>query len=264
VTPPRSGERQGDAERAPPTLRDLPPPYGTVAFDCDSTLSAMEGIEELARGNAEIAALTQQAMEGRIALEEVYGRRLEIVRPGRAAVEALGGRYVERLLPNAERVVRALRSLEKRVLIVSGGLLPAVRALGAALGLPEECVVAVAVRFDREGRYAGFDRTSPLARGGGKIEVLRGLRRPGERLALVGDGATDLEAAPEADRFVAFGGVERRAGVLAAARVRCLDPDFRSLAPHLLSPEEIATLARARDFLPLFSTPRADPAPPTA
>ena len=244
-------------------LGDRPPPYGTVVFDCDSTLCAIEGIEELARGNAEVAALTQAAMEGRVALEEVYGRRLALVKPSRADVERIGAAYVETLLPNAVRLVAALHALGKRVAIVSGGLLPAVRAAARALAVPDALVEAVDVRFDAHGRYAGFDEGARLARAGGKIAALRALRRPREALAFVGDGATDLEAASEAERFVAFGGVERRAKVLAAARVRCLEPDFRSLAPLLLSGEEIATLSRDPVHRTLFELPRSS-VPPTA
>jgi phosphoserine phosphatase len=251
------------AVTASPELRDLPPPYATVVFDCDSTLCAIEGIEELARGNVEVARLTQEAMEGKVALEQVYGRRLELVRPTRSDVERIGARYVETLLSNAPALVAALQALGKRVCIVSGGLLPAVRVVARALALPEECVQAVDVRFDAAGRYAGFDGDSPLARAGGKITALASLRRPGEALAFVGDGATDLEAAHLAERFVAFGGVERRAKVLAAARVRCLDPDFRSLAPLLLSGDEIATLARRPEHRALLELPRQK-IPPTA
>ena len=84
-----------------------------------------------------------------------------------------------------------------------------------------------------------------------------------EALAFVGDGATDLEAAPAAERFVAFGGVERRARVLAAARVRCLEPDFRCLAPLLFSSAELAGLADSDAHRALVRMP-ASPVPPTA
>src|SRR6187401_3016155 len=75
--------------------------YGTVVFDCDSTLSTIEGIEELARDHrAEVEALTEEAMRGAIPLEQVYGRRLELVRPPRGRVLALGRRYIETLVPD--------------------------------------------------------------------------------------------------------------------------------------------------------------------
>ncbi len=246
-------------------MNDRPPPYATIAFDCDSTLSAMEGIEELAGGDPEIARLTEDAMEGRLSLEEVYGRRLELVRPARADVERIGALYIEHLLPNAARLVRALGWLGKRVFIVSGGLAPAVEALGHFLGLAPERVLAVAIRFDAQGRYAGFDRSSPLARAGGKSEVLGALRRtsPGP-LAFVGDGATDLEAAPCCERFVAFAGVERRESVLRAASVSCCEPDFRALVPLLLTDAEIARLSSTPEHRALAQLPRPGTVPPTA
>lgn len=244
-------------------LPDLPPPYGTLVFDCDSTLCAMEGIEELARDNPEITRLTRAAMEGSVPLEQVYGRRLALVRPTRADLERIGARYVETLVPNAVALVAALQALGKRVCIVSGGLLPAVRRVAQVLAIPPAQVFAVDLRFDRAGLYAGFDEASPLARAGGKIGLLRGLRRTDERLAFVGDGATDLEAAPEADRFVAFGGVARHARVLAAARVRCLDPDFRALLPLLCSAEERSVLAARAEHRALLQLPQGV-APPTA
>lgn len=248
---------------AAPELSDSPPPYGTVVFDCDSTLAAIEGIEELARGNAEVARLTKEAMEGRIALEQVFGRRLALVRPTRADVERIGRLYVESLLPNVAQLVAALQTLGKRVCIVSGGLLPAVLAVARALSIADEDVRAVELSFDAQGRYAGFDERTPLARAGGKLTVLTALRRANERLVLVGDGATDLEAAPAVERFIAFGGVERRASVLAAARVRCLEPDFRCLAPLLLSPAELATLANSAAHRALIEI-LTSPTPPTA
>lgn len=224
---------------------DLPPPYRTVIFDCDSTLASIEGIEELAEGHGpELARLTAQAMDGSLPLEAVYGKRLEIVRPTRSQAEEVGRRYVETLLPHGKELCAALRALEKRVAIVSGGLQLPVAILGRHLGLIEGDVHAVGVEWDAEGAYAGFDTRSPLARSGGKPEVLGQLgQEPGARpMVLVGDGATDLEAAPLCGRFVAFGGVERRERVFAGARAHCEAPDLAALVPLLLSPEEIERL----------------------
>ena len=82
------------------------PRFRTVIFDCDSTLSAIEGIDELAVHCREnVAQLTDAAMRGVIPLEEVYGRRLDLVRPTRAAIVALGLQYVARLVPDARETV---------------------------------------------------------------------------------------------------------------------------------------------------------------
>ncbi len=243
------------------TAADAPPPYAGVVFDCDSTLCAVEGIEELARlaGRhvAELEELTARAMEGELRLEQVYGRRLELVQPTAEEIAQVGRRYRESLLPGARDLVRALHFLGKRVMVVSGGLAPAVRDVARHLGLSDGDVHAVELRFDAAGRYAGFDARSPLARAGGKLDVLRALAaQSAGPLALVGDGATDLEAAPAVARFVAFGGVVRRPAVFAGAAVRAEDRDLAALAPLLLSPAELLRLSGDPAHARLARAPR--------
>lgn len=209
------------------------PPFRTVIFDCDSTLSALEGIESLSSGaGEEVERLTAASMRGEVPLEAVYQRRLELALPDRTAVDALGRAYIDALVPGAREVVRALLGQGVDVRILSGGLLPAVRALAAELAVAADRVAAVDVRFRDDGSYAGFDADSPLARAGGKHDVIRDWLPPPERpVMLVGDGATDLEAKPAVDLFVAFAGVADRPGVTAAADVVVRS---RSLEPVLL------------------------------
>ena len=234
----------------PARLDDSAPPFGTLIFDCDSTLSAIEGIDELAElagaRKSEIAALTSRAMAGELPLEAVYGRRLEMLQPAREAIEALAANYVAAALPHGRELVDALHSLGKRVCIVSGGVRQAVLALAAHLGVGEADVFAVDVFHDRGGAYAGFEEDSPLARAGGKLEVVRQLAKEDRKggVAFVGDGATDLEAAPAARRFVAFGGVVRRKEVFERAVVTCESRDLASLLPLLVATDELETLAR--------------------
>jgi phosphoserine phosphatase len=204
--------------------------FQTVIFDCDSTLSAIEGIEELARDHrAEIEALTEEAMRGTVPLEAVYGRRLDLVRPPRGRVLALGQRYIETLVPDAAETVAALQAEGIAVRVISGGLKPAVLALADALGIDADAVEAVDVFFDDDGSYAGFAADSLLAVSGGKRRVIEtwNVARPS---LMVGDGATDQEAQPAVDAFVAFAGVVYRASVVAAADYVIRE---RSLAPVL-------------------------------
>ena len=192
------------------------PRFRCVLFDCDSTLSAIEGIDELAREHkAEIERLTELAMRGELPLEAVYGRRLAIIRPSRAEVARVGALYVERLVAGARETVQALHEAGIEVRIVSGGLLPAVLHVGRALDIDDALVFAVDVAFDEDGGYAGFDETSPLARQGGKAALIGSWTDLPRPAMLVGDGATDLEAKEVVDRFVAFAGVEARAAVVA-------------------------------------------------
>jgi len=195
--------------------------YRSVVFDCDSTLSAIEGIDELARDHRDqIAALAARAMAGQLALEQVYGRRLELIRPTRSAVIEVGRQYVSAMVPGADQVVRALQQGGVTVQVLSGGIAPAVRILTDRLGIPDDRVAAVELHFDAEGAYAGFDADSPLTRSGGKREWIERhrARLPGPVL-LVGDGTTDLEARPVVDTFAAFAGVVRRDPVVARADV---------------------------------------------
>ena len=216
----------------------------SVVFDCDSTLCEIEGIDELGSEHTEqIRELTGAAMDGTVPLEEVYGRRLEIIRPTRRRVEELAGLYVDRLVEDARETIAALRWLGKDVRIISGGLRPPVEKVAMELGLPVEAVAAVGIDFDAAGAYAGYQRDSPLARSGGKLDVVRGwgLERP---IMLVGDGATDLEARSEVDIFVAYMGVAYRAKVAARADVVLTAP---TLAPVLALACDRADRAKLRD-----------------
>ncbi|HEX6040420.1 HAD-IB family phosphatase [Longimicrobium sp.] len=217
--------------------------FASVVFDCDSTLVAVEGIDELSGPfRDEIQKLTDLAMDGAVPLEEVYGRRMDIIRPTRAQLDAVAREYVRTLVPHARETVAALRWLGKTVRILSGGLLPAVVAVAEALGLTADDVAAVGISFDADDEYAGFETDSLLARGGGKALAVRAWNLPRPSL-LVGDGATDLEARPAVDAFAAFAGVIERAVVVAGADYVVRE---RSLAPILAlacSAEDRARLA---------------------
>ena len=215
------------------------PKFRTVLFDCDSTLSAIEGIDELAvHCRDDVEALTDAAMRGRIPLEEVYGRRLSLVRPTRAAVHALGEQYVARLVPDAIETVRALQIAGVDVRIISGGLLPAVLAVARAVDVPTSHVMAVDVVFDPDGSYASFDVSSPLTKSGGKrIAIERwNVERPA---MMVGDGTTDLEARSVVDLFVAFAGVVERPSVVQAADVVVRSNSLAPLLPIALHVDEL-------------------------
>ena len=215
--------------------------FGTVIFDCDSTLSTIEGIQELAREHrAEVEALTEAAMRGEVPLEEVYGRRLSMVSPTRQQVSDLGRRYIETLVPGARRAVEALRRSGVQIRLISGGLRPAVLILARDLGIDEHAVEAVEVFFRDDGVYAGFDVSSPLAASGGKrIVIERWAEQLPRPIMLVGDGATDQEAQDVVDTFVAFAGVVARPAVIAAADEVIHERSLAGIIPLALGREVI-------------------------
>ena len=193
--------------------------FRTVVFDCDSTLSAIEGIDELAREQRdEVVALTNAAMRGELTLEAVYARRGRTISSRREALDALAVRYIDAMVPDAREVVSALKSEGIEVRVVSGGLRAAIIPLVRALGLDVGALAAVDVYWNEDGSYARFDQASPLARTGGKREIVgRWREETGGPLMMVGDGMTDLEAKPPADFFVAFAGIAERPAVVREA-----------------------------------------------
>lgn len=191
-----------------------------VFFDVDSTLVTIEGIDVLGAGHSEIAKLTEAAMNGAIPLDEVYARRLEIIRPTRERVDALAQQYLTSIVDGAEQTIAALRDAGSVVHLVTAGVEQAILPLAERLGVPARRVHAVALRFDGDGGYDDFDRRSPLARSGGKELVIRDVRaRSHGKAAMVGDGASDLEATPAVDLFIGFGGVVVREKVKENAAV---------------------------------------------
>jgi phosphoserine phosphatase len=204
-----------------------------VVFDCDSTLVGVEGVDELAaRAGAgeRIAGLTLAAMDGVVPLEEVYGRRLEIIRPGRDDLAWLERRYLATMVVGAREAVAALTAAGAEVHLVSGGLRSAVAAVAADLGLPEDRVHAVDVHFDASGKYRAYESDSPLARAGGKAEVVGGLMRPDCPAFMVGDGVTDLEAAAAGAVVIGFGGVAARPAVMEKADYFVAGPSLEPVA----------------------------------
>ena len=200
-----------------------PPAFGTVLFDIDSTLSGIEGIDWLAaRRSTEVAqtvlSLTARAMDGSLAVEDVYARRLALIRPSHNELDALIHAYVANTAPGALALLDQLRGAGVRVIAVSGGLRGACMPFCATLGFVAAEVHAVSIHFAADGSYEGFDATSPLTRKNGKPELVHALAVPRPLLA-IGDGITDLEikTAGEADLFAAFAGFIRRPAICAQA-----------------------------------------------
>lgn len=191
-------------------------------LDCDSTLSAIEGVDELAalRGPEVFAAvkdLTDRAMDGLIAIDQVFARRMEVIAPSRRDCETVADLYIRRIEPTAMDAIGKARALGWHVVVLSGGFVPVIRPLADLLQLSD--IEAVEIFFDEQGGYAGFDDMYPTTRNGGKIEVIEAwkARYPGAKTVMVGDGVSDLETKECADRFIGFGGFVSREKVRAGS-----------------------------------------------
>ena len=196
-------------------------PFRSVVLDVDSTVSGIEGIDWLAKRRGDVisrrvADLTQRAMQGGVALEDVYGTRLAEIRPRREEVDALSRAYVDAIAPGAPETIARIRRNGVQVVLVSGGLRAALFRLAFKLGLGPSDVHAVSVHFDALGAYTGYDASSPLTTATGKSQVVSAHKLEGPIVA-VGDGATDLAMREVVDAFVAYTGFVSRPNVVERA-----------------------------------------------
>jgi phosphoserine phosphatase len=207
------------------------PPYQHVFFDCDSTLTSVEGINVLAESAGKgwrVKVLTEAAMNGEIQLEGIYDKRLKTLNATRRQVRAIREAYKANIVPDSAKVIEALQALGHQVYIVSGGLAEPVIEFGLHLSIPRQNIHAVNVEYDQlsgqwwqsddhqpniDERYMAYSReTLTLSRG--KVEIIREvLAGKIGRSLLIGDGISDQMASIAVDLFVGFGGVTTRSEI---------------------------------------------------
>lgn len=231
------------------------PHYQHVFFDCDSTLTDVEGIDILAESVGKkwrVEVLTQAAMDGLMDLEEVYARRLKAVKPTREQVRQIRRVYKRHVVEDAAIVIALLQHLGHQVYIISGGLAEPVAEFGIFLGVPRENIRAVGVQYnqlagdwwqneDGQDRYLAYEEGA-LTVSDGKAQIVQELLAgKNGRSLLIGDGSSDLLASSAVDLFVGYGGVVTRQRVLNHA------PAFlhsRSLTPLLALAAGPSTLTK--------------------
>ena len=189
---------------------------GKLMFiDCDSTLSTIEGIDELGRSRGEdvfeqVVALTNAAMNGEIPISEVFPRRMEMIRPDRGLCDAIARRYIDEMVDGVPELISEACQRGWLPVILSGGFAPLIAPLAKRLGVDH--VEAVPIDFDDSGEYVGYGHDYPTTRNHGKNEVIRDWKQAmlPERVVMIGDGVSDLETQEDVDLFVGFGGVVER------------------------------------------------------
>ncbi|MCK4493298.1 MAG: HAD-IB family phosphatase [Methylococcales bacterium] len=214
-----------------------PTHFEIICFDCDSTLSRIEGIDECATsvglGN-EMATLTNAAMNGDLALEAIYQKRLDLIRPNKTAIQTVADLYISEIVDGVKEVVETLQAHQKQIHIISGGLRQAILPLAAFLKIPNENVHAVDIFFDEKGEYHDYNHDSPLARTGGKADICQKISSDTQKMILIGDGKTDLEVQQVGVKVIGFGGVARRELVEKQADFYITDPSLKSVLDYIL------------------------------
>ncbi len=248
-------------DNAPPLIASSG--FDFVFFDCDSTLSTIEGIDELARLKGkfdEVKEMTDAAMDGEVYLHSVYDRRLELLAPTHEEVAGIDTLYRQTVVQHAGDVIGALAAAGKEVFIVSGGLLAAVRPFGRWLGVPHDHIRAVSLEYDElsgewwdylqdqwdqrtDVEYKDSEET-PLVQSEGKYDVVTGMlgSRRG-RSMLIGDGVSDLAARSAVDLFVGFTGVVSRPHVVNESDVLITGDSLAPVLALALTESERETLS---------------------
>jgi len=224
----------------------LETPIDAVIFDCDGTLTQIEGIDELAAMNgvgAQVAELTEYAMNQGALSEELYAQRLAMTRPTAMQIAQLGELYFEQRVHGVEQVFAILRSLRKDIYILSAGLMPAVAHFVNYFSVePEQCI-AVDIHFDEYGNYESFDHGCPLVDNTGKYKVIERLRSVHPRIVHIGDGMNDYSAHDLVTRFVGFGGVFHRESLKDKCEFYLEYPSLLGVLPLVLTADERAQLS---------------------
>ena len=213
-------------------------------IDCDSTLSTIEGIDELARARGHevferVVALTHAAMNGAVPISEVFFRRMEMIRPDRVLCDQIAELYKATVVPGVLELIQEVKEEGWLPVILSGGFAPLIEPLARLLGIAH--VEAVPIYFNQDGSYKGYDECYPTTRNLGKNEVIRDWKQAmlPERVVMMGDGVSDLETQRDVDLFIGFGGVVKRPIVQNGCDYWLADMSERSFLKDIMASRKI-------------------------
>jgi phosphoserine phosphatase len=193
-----------------------------VAFDMDSTLIAIECIDEIADLHGikpQVAAITASAMRGEIDFPESLRRRVALL--AGLPVTALERVYEERLRlsPGAERMLEGFAAVGAQFLLVSGGFTFFTDRLRDRLALHFTASNRLEVKDGAltgriEGAIVDADAKALALR-----ERAAALRGADGLVVAIGDGANDLPMLRAADVSVAY----RAKPIVRAATAHAID-----------------------------------------
>lgn len=181
--------------------------FKLIAMDMDSTLLAIESIDEIADMHhikPQVAAITLQTMQGEISFEESLTRRTSLLQD--LHQDALQKVYDERvrLNPGAEKMLQQAKIAGLKTMVISGGFTFFTDRIKAKLGFDYAAANTLEIENNRlTGKVAG-----KIIGRQGKAEVLKqvcdelGLKR--EQIIAIGDGANDLDMMAEAGISIAY------------------------------------------------------------
>ena len=181
--------------------------FGLVAMDMDSTLLAIESIDEIADMHGmkpQVSEITQRTMRGEIVFAEGLRQRTALLQG--LDQDALQQVYDERvrLSPGAEKMLERMKLAGLRTMVISGGFTFFTDRIKTKLNLDYAAANKLEIA---DGKLTG-KVVGEIIGASGKAEVLKsvreklGLRR--EQVIAIGDGANDLKMMEEAGVSIAY------------------------------------------------------------
>jgi phosphoserine phosphatase len=181
--------------------------FGLVAMDMDSTLLAVESIDEVGDMHGvkpQVSEITQRTMRGEIVFAESLKLRTALLRG--LDEDALQRVYDERirLSPGAEKMLKRMKSAGLKTMVISGGFTFFTERIKKKLDFD----YAVANTLEIENGKLTGKVLGEIIGATGKAEVLKkvreelGLKR--EQVIAIGDGANDLKMLGEAGVSIAY------------------------------------------------------------
>ncbi|WP_025040351.1 phosphoserine phosphatase SerB [Nitrosospira briensis] len=181
--------------------------FGLVAMDMDSTLLAIESIDEIADMHGmkpQVSEITQRTMRGEIVFAESLRQRTALLQGlGQDALQQVYDERV-RLSPGAEKMLERMKSAGLRSMVISGGFTFFTDRIKTKLNLDYAAANKLEIT---DGKLTG-KVLGEIIGASGKAEVLKsvreklGLRR--EQVIAIGDGANDLKMMEEAGISIAY------------------------------------------------------------
>jgi phosphoserine phosphatase len=181
--------------------------FGLVAMDMDSTLLAIESIDEVADMNGikpQVAEITQRTMRGEIVFEESLRQRTALLRGlNESALEDVYNQRV-RLNPGGEKMLRQMKKAGVRTMVISGGFTFFTDRIKTKLGFDYTAANTLEIV---DGKLTG-SVLGKIIGAEGKAEALikvrheLGLRK--DQVIAIGDGANDLKMLAEAGVGIAY------------------------------------------------------------
>lgn len=181
--------------------------FKLIAMDMDSTLLAIESIDEIAdiqNIKPQVAAITLQTMQGEISFEESLTRRTALLRG--LHYDALQKVYDKRvkLNPGAEKMLQQSKLAGLKTMVISGGFTFFTERIKARLGFDFAAANVLEIEDDKlTGKVVG-----EIIGRQGKAQVLKktrdelGIKRA--QIIAIGDGANDLDMMTEAGVSIAY------------------------------------------------------------